>query len=800
MKYSFLPALGLLLLAHEAAALAQAAHTPAKRQLSRGRHALAARARSQNELRGLLDTLTDLLGGDDDSTSSSSSDSSSLTTETTGPSSSPTAITDPPPTSFSTTETSTSASSTSTSDPCDEGLLGGIIGIIGGCSSSTTSPATTTVTPTVVPPQSSSTTVSPTQSGSGTGSAPDSGTVEPTATGSGSVSTTAAPTSAPETTTTAAPTSTEACTPLVLLGLTISECEPSSTSTPGASTTASGSDPVTTTAPPESGSGSGTSVPTTTTTDPATSTDPCKPVVLLGATILPCEPSTTSDPATTTTTGGGGSEEPTTTPGPTTGPSTTGTGSDSSTSTSTPSDPCDPGLLGLLGILPASCTQTSTSTTVTGTGGNSGTDGPTTTATDGPTTTDTTSGSVTETGTDTVTTTTTNTLDPNPTDIFPGDNSTDTSATFTSSSTISTPTDLPTVTIPIFVTQTSELLIETDLPTTATIQPSNTDPDAVETSTPIAQSSSPQPTKQTLPNNLPSYIMAATAPQSQPSGYTLVTLMLSQRLNWDWVASNSQTALQIITFAPLTVVNALRIQQENVIMLALEAFIPENWNRDPKSLLTLVEMYIPDTHVDELAQQLRARNSAFYTQQANQVEHMLVAEVDPSYPLTAGGGGAASGGNSPLNPLVNGDESNGKDDARKRAIIGVCAAIGGAVALALAWWFYKYMQRSREMRHRRLSQNSDTNLGAAAMAGGAYGATGMMEERGRRDSFFFAADSLRGYEDGGMAGGMAAARYEDDTYDHRAGVPAGGARSPQQGPIVPSHISAPILRENTLNW
>ncbi|KZW01569.1 hypothetical protein EXIGLDRAFT_65935 [Exidia glandulosa HHB12029] len=237
-------------------------------------------------------------------------------------------------------------------------------------------------------------------------------------------------------------------------------------------------------------------------------------------------------------------------------------------------------------------------------------------------------------------------------------------------------------------------------------------------------------------------------------------------------------------------------------MLALEAFIPQDWNRDPKSLLTLVEMYIPDEKVSELSAQLKAPNSRFYVNQGNQVELALVAEVDPSYPLTSGSSGAASGtgagGN--LDGLLGDSGSNAKDDSRKRAIIGVCAAIGGALALALAWWLYKYCQRSREMKHRRLSDGQMAyGAGYGAVAAGPVPPA--MQERGRRDSFFFAADSLRGYEDG------TARMYEDETYDHRSGSGHGhggyvatGARSPQQGPIVPSHISAPILRENTLNW
>lgn len=97
------------------------------------------------------------------------------------------------------------------------------------------------------------------------------------------------------------------------------------------------------------------------------------------------------------------------------------------------------------------------------------------------------------------------------------------------------------------------------------------------------------------------------------------------------------------------------------------------------------------------------------------------------------------------------------------------------------------MKRKREVAHHRLTGDF---AGYGATGGG--GASPMMQQQPqgyeeRRRSFFYAEDELRGYDDG--------QRQEEMTY--RAGAPAPSVR---RGPIQASLISAPILRENSLNW
>lgn len=224
--------------------------------------------------------------------------------------------------------------------------------------------------------------------------------------------------------------------------------------------------------------------------------------------------------------------------------------------------------------------------------------------------------------------------------------------------------------------------------------------------------------------------------------------------------------------------------------------MPEDWDgQNVNELLTLFEAYIPTDQVDTLAAQLKALNSPFYNQ-PTAILRQFAAQVDGSYPLTGATGGSGGGGGS--GPGSYNDAADGVDNSRRNAIIGVCSAIGGALLIALGYWFFRHM-RNREHGHRRMSQFSGGVPPTMPLtaAGGYdhenpftdYGAAGV-DQRRRRDSFFFAEDSLRGYEAVGEY------RGGEETFHRTSPDMTQRARAP----IVPSHISAPILRESSLNW
>jgi len=135
-----------------------------------------------------------------------------------------------------------------------------------------------------------------------------------------------------------------------------------------------------------------------------------------------------------------------------------------------------------------------------------------------------------------------------------------------------------------------------------------------------------------------------------------------------------------------------------------------------------------------------------------------------------------------------------KDASNKRrnAIIAVCSIIGSIALVVLGWWGYRTYKRRQEGSHQPLHDPLGFDNGGYA----GYGATdnsGAMRERPpsvgpdgvRRNSFYFAEDSLRGYRD----------HVRDMEEENHVGTSLGGRRQVQG-----AAISTPILRDNTLNW
>jgi hypothetical protein len=121
---------------------------------------------------------------------------------------------------------------------------------------------------------------------------------------------------------------------------------------------------------------------------------------------------------------------------------------------------------------------------------------------------------------------------------------------------------------------------------------------------------------------------------------------------------------------------------------------------------------------------------------------------------------------------------------RRDAIIAVCTIVGGIALLVLAWWGYKTYKRCQDGSHRRLADPLGLDRG--------YG-DNVVRERPpsvgpdgiRRNSFYFAEDSLRGYRD----------QVRDMEEEAQFSASTGGRR-----PVQGVAISTPILRDNTLNW
>ncbi|KAG8869866.1 hypothetical protein FRB97_000649, partial [Tulasnella sp. 331] len=245
-------------------------------------------------------------------------------------------------------------------------------------------------------------------------------------------------------------------------------------------------------------------------------------------------------------------------------------------------------------------------------------------------------------------------------------------------------------------------------------------------------------------------------------------------------------------------------------------------------------------------------------QLANQINPALPLNSISIEMAVSGGLAGSSTASGSASGATAGDATS---QSRRDAIIGVCAAFGAILVGVLGWWAAKSWKRKQDIAHHRLTYNSADmhqagGYGATGFAGGQvvqslyvptpnvpggysdnsrpnspmynpanhpYGAAAALQmqqqqqliqqqqqmqqadqdpfadnasmEAERRRSFFYAEDSLRGY---------AVPREEEDqgtTYTQMIREQQGlDPNVKRRMPIQASAISAPILRESSLNW
>ena len=311
-----------------------------------------------------------------------------------------------------------------------------------------------------------------------------------------------------------------------------------------------------------------------------------------------------------------------------------------------------------------------------------------------------------------------------------------------------------------------------------------------------------------LPTGLPNkiYPVNRLSPNTDLEGLTLISILFSSALNWPFVVGDSRSSSQLFAWVPVLITNALEVDPTAVKTYALQVYIPTTY-RSPSDATDLGTMwlgYVPSDMVDELASLIKAKNSRFYTAAPNQVARALAQHVNSGFSLrsvpdpNAGGSPGGGGGGSQSGATSDGSKS------RQDAIIGVVSALGAIAVIVLVFLVYRSLKRRQEMAHRRLSDPPT----AADLAG--YRQQGHDFDQDsiggqRRRSFYFAEDSLRGtqaqdesysylqhqqqpYQGGGYGATAYGGGNGQQQMSQRRGVPQGGV------------ISAPILRESSMNW
>jgi len=285
-----------------------------------------------------------------------------------------------------------------------------------------------------------------------------------------------------------------------------------------------------------------------------------------------------------------------------------------------------------------------------------------------------------------------------------------------------------------------------------------------------------------LPTGIPARIFPRDNTNVGGPGDTLISILFNNELNWPFVVQTSLASSQIFAYVPVLISTALGISPDQIKTYALQVYIPTTYHGpdDASQLGTTWLGYIPSEDVDTLAAQIKAKTSSFYTGVPTGVAKDLADHVVPGYsllsvpdPNNGGSGGPAGSGNAG----ATGD--NGK--SRQDAIIGVVSALGAIALLVLVFLVYRSMKRRQQLAHRRLSDPPVEVFGARPegrefdqdSVGGA-----------RRRSFYYAEDSLRGFEN-----------QRDQLMQDASPTTLSQRRN-----IVPSAISAPVLRGSTLNW
>ncbi|KZV76260.1 hypothetical protein PENSPDRAFT_476394 [Peniophora sp. CONT] len=414
---------------------------------------------------------------------------------------------------------------------------------------------------------------------------------------------------------------------------------------------------------------------------------------------------------------------------------------------------------------------------------------------------------------------------------FPSSSNTSSIATATDSSTLTSTASSTSITLPAapsqfsFLTQTS-LLLEPST-TSSSVSNTQTNPDAPATTLSVAApSSAASASTTTAPAALPTYLAARVYPPtgtptaSSTNGDTLVSILFDSGLGWQFVSTSTDSETQLFSWMPSILATALNLTVSQVQTFALQVYIPGDYTgpQDVAKLLTTYMVYLPSSSVSELADQLKARGSAFYTALGSPYKD-LAAHVNPSFAITSVGANSIPGSGSSTEASSSGASS--KDNTRTDAIIGVVSALGGLTLIVLAFLVYRSIKKRRELAHTRLAE-PPAQEPYADRAGREFDQDSVGGQR--RRSFYFAEDSLRGYGSVMSGGGFQDQPHRQNPQmqqvwhdEPQQAGPSGGYQdnnveysyldhAPAEQPVrqrggggAPA-ISAPIMQQSTMNW
>ncbi|KAJ7246358.1 hypothetical protein C8J57DRAFT_726402 [Mycena rebaudengoi] len=358
-----------------------------------------------------------------------------------------------------------------------------------------------------------------------------------------------------------------------------------------------------------------------------------------------------------------------------------------------------------------------------------------------------------------------------------------TSAANPGNSDVTVPSDLS------FILAESSLAVASQPPTESL---SLTDPDQPTTTVSLATTIQTGSAETELPKGLPWRIYPASSVATNPGDdYTFISLLFDGYLDWEFVCTSPVSSTQLFAMMPAVLASALGLSTSQVITYALQVRIPATYTgvQDIDMLQTTYLAYLPSNVVDTLALQLKSKNSAFYHYNGPNADvglaltsHIVAAFALNSVVDPNSIGGENNAGN---NQQSNAKAASAQSKTRQDAIIGVVSTLGVIAVLVLVFLAFRAFRRRAELAHRRLSDPPQMHDVAGARPDGREFDQDSLGGQ-RRRSFYFAEDSLRGFQGERPA--------DDGAYDSRA------PGMMQRRNVMPAAISAPILQQSSMNW
>lgn len=260
-----------------------------------------------------------------------------------------------------------------------------------------------------------------------------------------------------------------------------------------------------------------------------------------------------------------------------------------------------------------------------------------------------------------------------------------------------------------------------------------------------------------------------------PEGMTLVRIGFFKQLNWNFVALNSKSSAQVMTFLPQGLSEGLHLEPEQV---QIHSLVPLVGYGDFDYVPTTALIFIATNVVNTLALDLHIPPAPIY-QNADPTVNQLMGYINPAIPLIPGtelAGASASGTGSASTPttvsttyggIFNTQSQSQSASATKNTAGWAVGIVGAAAAYGAAMFFVARRYKRKKQSHRRsssiMSPSEMRQSGSPALVGGAHPY---------------------------MTGGRSSSG--GDRNSRGSGRTGNSARTQQ--------ISAPMMAENSLGW